>query len=88
MEAYGNNSAVEVLGKFYAFLMWKERIYRKLFYVTNANNSPNLLSRDGCYTLHVIKPCYSVESTGNSRKFQGNLEVTPTQPTKHLDEAM
>ena len=33
MEAYGN-SAVEVLGKFHAFLRWKGRIYRQLFYVT------------------------------------------------------
>ena len=42
MEAYGN-SAVEVLGKFHAFLRWKGRVYRQLFYVTSANNSPNLL---------------------------------------------
>ena len=67
MEVYGNNSAVEVLGKFHAFLRWKGRVYRQLCYVTNANNSPNLLSRDGCYILGVIKPCYSVESM---RKFQ------------------
>ena len=56
MEAYGN-SAVEVLGKFNAFLRWKGHVYRKLFYVTNANDSPNLLSWDGCYTLGVIRPC-------------------------------
>ena len=30
MEAYGN-SAVEVLGKFHAFLRWKGRVYRQLF---------------------------------------------------------
>ena len=34
MEAYGNNTAVEMLGKFHAFLRWKGRIYRHLFYVT------------------------------------------------------
>ena len=78
MEA-SRNSAMEVLGKFHAFLKWKARVYRQLLYVTSVNNSPNLLSRDGCYTLSVIKPCYSVESTGNSSKFQGNSEVTPTQ---------
>ena len=50
MEAYGNNTAVTVLGKFHAFLRWKGHVYRQLFYVTNANSSPNLLSRDGCYT--------------------------------------
>ena len=86
MEAFRNNSAVEVLGKFHVFLRWKGRVYRQLFYVTNANNSPNLLSRDGCYTLGLIKPCYSVESTGNSSKFQGNLEVKPTQPTVTLEK--
>ena len=78
MEAYRNNSAVEVLGKFHAFLRWKERVYRQLFYVTDANNSPDVLSRDGCYILGVIKPSYSVESTRNSSKFQEIPEVTST----------
>ena len=50
MEAYGN-STVAVLGKFHAFLRWKGRIYRQLFFITTANASPNLLSTDGCYTL-------------------------------------
>ena len=50
--------------------------------------SPNLLSRDACYTLGVIKPCYSVETTGNSSKFQGNIKgAAPTQPTTHLDQS-
>ena len=31
MKVYGNNSAVEVLRKFHAFLRWKGRIYRQLF---------------------------------------------------------
>ena len=87
MEAYGNNTAVEVLGKFHAFLRWKGRVYRQMFYVTNVNTSPNLLSRDGCYTLGVLRPCYSVETTQNSSKFQGNTKATSTQPTTHLDHA-
>ena len=86
MEAYGNNTAVEVLGKFHAFLRWKGKVYRQ-FYVTNANDSPNLLLRDGCYTPGVIKPCYSVELTGNSSKFQGNPEVAPTQPATTTKKA-
>ena len=69
MEAYGNNSAVEVLGKFHAFLRWKGKVYRQLFYVTNANNSPNLLSRDGCYILGAIKPCYFMEADSSSKEF-------------------
>ena len=45
MEAYGNFT-IDVLGRFFAFLRWKGRIYRQLFYMTTANVSPNLLSRD------------------------------------------
>ena len=86
MEAYGN-SVVEILGKFHVFLRWKGRVYRQLFYVTSAYNSPNLLLRDGCYTLSVIKPCYSMELTGNSSKFQGNPEAAPTQPTVASEKA-
>ena len=60
MENYGN-SAVKVLGMFHAFLRWKDNVYRQLFYVTNCDRSPNLLSCDACYTLGVLKPCYTVE---------------------------
>ena len=80
MEAYRNRT-VEVLGKFHAFLRWKGRVYRQFFYVTSVNNSLNLLLRDGCYTLSMIKPCYSMESTGNSSTFHRNPEATPKQPT-------
>ena len=86
MEAYGNNSAVEVLGTFHAFLRWKGRIYKQLFYITNANASPNLLSRDGSYTLGVLKPCYSVETSGTSSRFQGKPQAKPTQSITNLDQ--
>ena len=62
MENYGN-STVKVLGMFHAFLRWKDRVYRQLFYMTDCDRSPNLLSRDACYTLGVLKPCYTVERT-------------------------
>ena len=67
MENYGN-SAVKVLGMFYVFLRWKDKVYKQLFYVTDCDRSPNLLSRDACYTLGVLKPCYTVESGGISTK--------------------
>ena len=66
MENYGN-SAAKVLGMFHVFLRWKDKVYKQLFYVTDCDRSPNLLSRDACYTLGVLKPCYTVES-GNSTK--------------------
>ena len=62
MENY-ENTAVKVLGMFRAFIRWKDRVYRQLFYVTDCDRSPNLLSRDACYILGVLKPCYTVEKT-------------------------
>ena len=61
MENYGS-SRIVVLGKFFAFVRWKGKIYRQPFFVTTANTSPNLLSRDACYALGVVKPCYAVEA--------------------------
>ena len=53
-------------------------MYRQLFYVTNCDKSPNILSHDACYTLGVLKPCYTVEKAlplcGNS--------TDSTNPTK------
>ena len=65
MENYGN-TAVKVLGMFHAFLRWKDKVYKQLFYMTDCDRSPNLLSRDACYTLGVLKPCYTVENSTNS----------------------
>ena len=56
MENYGN-TAVKVLGMFHAFLRWKDKVYKQLFYMTDCDRSPNFLSRDACYTLGVLKPC-------------------------------
>ena len=64
MENYGN-TAVKVLGMFHAFLRWKDKVYRQLFYMTDCDRSPNLLSRDACYILGVLKPCYTVENTSS-----------------------
>ena len=67
MENYGN-STVKVLGMFHAFLRWKDRVYKQLFYVTDCDRSPNLLSRDACYTLGVLKPCYTVERAPSAQQ--------------------
>ena len=65
MENYGN-TAVKVLGMFHVFLRWKDKVYKQLFYITDCDRSPNLLSRDACYTLGVLKPCYTVENSTDS----------------------
>ena len=76
MENYGN-TAVKVLGMFHAFLRWKDKVYRQLFYVTDCDRSPNLLSRDACYILGVLKPCYTVEKT-TSKKTTTKTTSSPT----------
>ena len=65
MENYGN-TAVKVLGMFHAFLRWKDKVYKQLFYMTDCDRSFNLLSRDACYILGVLKPCYTVENSSSS----------------------
>ena len=84
MENYGN-TAVKVLGRFHAFLCWKDKVYKQVFYVTDCDRSPNLLSRDACYTLGVLKTCYTVEKqlgiSGNSTD-STKTQATPIHASK------
>ena len=92
MENYGN-SAVKVLGMFHAFLRWKDRVYKQLFYITDCDRSPNVLSRDACYTLGVLKPCYTVENSTKvstkhehsflHQKMSGTEKKLSNNSTKH-----
>ena len=87
MENYGN-SAVKLPGMFHAFLRWKDNVYRQLFYVTNCDRSPNLLSHDTCYTLGVLKPCYTVEKQlgfSESSTDSTQSQVTPIHASKGDD---
>ena len=92
MENYGN-SAVKVLGMFYVFLRWKDKVSKQLFYITDCDRSPNLLSRDTCYTLGVLKPCYTVENSTKlytkcehsflHQKMSGTEKKLSNNSTKH-----
>ena len=88
MENYGN-TAVRVLGMFHAFLRWKDKVYKQLFYITDCDRLPNLLSRDACYTLGVLKPCYTVENSTDSTLSQAtpihasNRDDFPTKSFLH-----
>ena len=84
MKNYGN-TAVKVLGKFHAFLCWKDRVYKQVFYITDCDRSPNLLSRDACYTLGVLKPCYTVEKQlgiSENSTHSTQSQVTPIHASK------
>ena len=59
LENYGN-SPVPIIGKFTAFIRWKVKAFHQEFHVTNANSSPNLLSRDACFRMEVLQTCFAV----------------------------
>ena len=44
--------------------------------MTDCDRSPNLLSRDACYILGVLKPCYTVEKT-TSKKTTAKTTSSP-----------
>ena len=73
---------------FYVFLRWKDKVYKQIFYITDCDRSPNLLSRDACYThLGVLKPCYTVESGGISTKCEHSfLHQKMNGPDKKLSD--
>ena len=76
---------MKVLGKFHTFLHWKDKVYKKAFYVTDCDRSPNLLPRDACYTLGVLKPCYTVEKQhgiSENSTHSTQSQVTPIHASK------
>ena len=83
MENYGN-TAVKVLRIFHAFLRWKDKVYKQLFYITDCDRSPNLLSRDAFYKLGVLKPCYTVENSTDSTDSTLS-QVTPIHASNRDD---
>ena len=54
LENYGN-PPVSIIGSFTAFIRWKGKVFHQEFHVTNANSSPNLLSRDVCFRMEVLQ---------------------------------
>ena len=54
------DSWVTIIGKFMAFIRWKGKVFHQECHVTNANFSPNLLSRDACFRMKVLQTCFVV----------------------------
>ena len=81
MENYGN-TAVKVLGMFHAFLRWKDKVYRQLFYMIDCDRYPDLLSRDAYYILGVLKPCYTVKKTTTKKTTTVKTNSTVNAYTK------
>ena len=87
MEKY-RNSAVKVLGMFYVFLRWKDKVYKQLFYMS-LTVTDLLTCCQGMLVTHlgVLKPCYTVESGRNSTKHEHSfLYQKMNGPEKKLSD--
>ena len=54
------NSPVSIIGRFTAFIRWKGKVFCQEFHATNANSSPNVLSRNACFRMEVLQTCFIV----------------------------
>ena len=85
LENYGN-SPVSIIGKLKAFIRWKGKVFHQEFHVTNANYSPNLLSRDACFRMEVLQTCFTVTgkepvsnpSTNPHERMEESIQIDPT----------
>ena len=59
LENYG--SRVDFIGTFTTFIRWKGQVWKQKFYVTKANQSPNLLCRPACFAMGILKRNFSVQ---------------------------
>ena len=99
LENYGN-SPLSIIGRFTAFIRWKGKVFHQEFHVTNANSSPNLLSRDACFRMEVLQTCFAVtgkeihllqpEPVINKTTPVSKIEVMSqsTKPHRKMEEVM
>ena len=59
LENYG--SRVDFIGTSTTFIRWKGQVWKQKFYVTKANQSPNLLCRPACFAMEILKRNFSVQ---------------------------
>ena len=67
----------------------RKGFYKQLFYVTDCDRSPNLLSKDACYTLGVLKPCYTVERAPSTQHLAHKCDIWVSHAqNRHLIKAV
>ena len=75
-----------IIGKFTAFIRWKGKVFHQEFHVTNANSSPNLLSRDTCFRMEVLHTCFVV--IGKELPQPEPVSIHSINPHKKMEESM
>ena len=63
IQNFGNSVAdISILGQFHTYLQFIGEKYLNTFFVTNANNGPNLLSHGATFRMGVLLPNYPEEN--------------------------
>ena len=57
------NTPVSIIGRFTAFIRWNRKVFHQEIHVTNANSSPNLLSRGAGFRMEVLQTCFMFTGT-------------------------
>ena len=66
----------------------ERKVFCREFHVTDANSSPNLLSRDACFRMEVLQACFMVTRKEVQRKCKME-EISPsTKPHWKMEEVM
>ena len=85
LENYGHSPMI-IIGKFTAFIRWNRKVFLQELHVTNANSSPDLLSRDACFMMEVLQTCFTV--TGKELPQLEPVYNQSINPHKKMEESM
>ena len=70
---YGN-SGVNILGSIPVSIKWHGKVYKQTFHITDANSSPNLLSRKLCFMMEILNPCFNLSSKKASPSSSNSIQ--------------
>ena len=70
---YGK-SGVNILGSIQLFIKWHGKVYKQTFHITDANGSPNLLSRKSCFMMEILKRCFHLSSKKTSPSLINSIQ--------------
>ena len=68
------NSGVNILGNVPLFIKWHGEVNKQTSHVTDANSSPNLLSRKSCFMMEILKPCFHLSSKKTSSSLSNYIQ--------------
>ena len=80
-----DSSYIQPMGKFKAFLHWKDKRYRVDIEVMDSNTTPNVLSRESKFCMGILKPCFMLKKSTRKDDTPSMTMDTPSTPTMTMD---